>query len=123
MEETDFDYQTSRLRVKRRVASHSGQQNDRRYSIRLYALHEMQALLERNGFRVDEVSGREATLGIFFGTHSPKMIIRAERLPGPFADEETDPPPTPAPAVPKGALRPSEFPASDFPIPEPTESE
>ena len=106
MEETDFDYETSRLRVKRRVASHSGQQNDRLYSIRLYALHEIRGLLERNGFRVDEISGREATQGVFFGAHSPKMIIRAERLPGPFSGEESAPPP-----VPKGALIPSEFPA------------
>ncbi len=104
MEETDFDYRTSRLRVKRRVASHSGQQNDRHYSIRLYALHELQALLERNGFRVDEISGRQATHGIFFGVHSPKLIIRAERLPGPFGEESAPPP------VPKGALIPSEFP-------------
>ena len=121
MEETDFDYQTSRLRVKRRVASHSGQQNDRHYSIRLYALHEIRSLLERNGFRVDEISGREATQGIFFGVHSPKMIIRAERLPGPFSEEGSSPPsvptpsvPTPSvptPSVPKGALRPSEFPS------------
>ncbi|MGB8223776.1 MAG: class I SAM-dependent methyltransferase [Polyangiales bacterium] len=110
MEETDFDYQTSRLRVKRRVASHSGQQNDRRYSIRLYALHEMRALLERNGFRVDEVSGSEATLGVFFGVHSAKMIIRAERLPAAFAAEGDTPPPVPTPAIPKGALRPSDYP-------------
>jgi SAM-dependent methyltransferase len=111
MEETDFDYQSSRLRVKRRVASHSGQQNDRHYSIRLYALHEIRALLERNGFRVDEVSGRQATLGIFFGVDSPKMIIRAERLPGPFAEQGNTPPPAPPSSVPKGALRPSDFPS------------
>jgi SAM-dependent methyltransferase len=111
MEETDFDYETSRLRVKRRVASHSGQQNDRLYSIRLYALHEIRSLLERNGFRVDEISGREATQGIFFGVHSPKMIIRAERLPGPFSGEGSEPPSTPTPPVPKGALKPSEFPS------------
>jgi SAM-dependent methyltransferase len=110
MEETDFDYETSRLRVKRRVASHSGQQNDRRYSIRLYAFHEIRSLLERNGFRVDEISGREATLGIFFGVHSPKMIIRAERVPGPFAANADTPPPPP---LPKGAL--SEFPPDDLP--------
>jgi len=109
MEETDFDYVTSRLRVKRRVASHDGQERDRLYSIRLYTLHEILAMFERNGFRVDEVSGREATLGIFFGAHSPKMIIRAERLPGPFSAEGT----TPAPPVPKGAL--SEFPPNDLP--------
>jgi SAM-dependent methyltransferase len=111
MEETDFDYETSRLRVKRRVASHSGQQHDRCYSIRLYALHEIRSLLERNGFRVDEVSGREATLGIFFGVHSAKMIIRAERLPGPFTEESDTPPPVPTRPVPKGALMPSEFPS------------
>ncbi len=110
MEETDFDYVTSRLRVKRRVASHDGQERDRLYSIRLYALHEIRAMFERNGFRVDEVSGREATLGVFFGTHSPKMIVRAERLPGPFSDGASTPPPPP---VPKGAL--SEFPPDDLP--------
>ena len=111
MEETDFDYVTSRLRVKRRVASHSGQQNDRHYSIRLYALHEIRGLLERNGFRVDEISGREATQGIFFGVHSPKMIIRAERLAGLFSEDGNTPPPMPTPPIPKGALRPSEFPS------------
>ncbi|MGB8332034.1 MAG: methyltransferase domain-containing protein [Polyangiales bacterium] len=110
MEETDFHYETSRLRVKRRVASHSGQQNDRRYSIRLYALHEIRALLERNGFRVDEVSGGEATPGVFFGVHSPKMIIRAERLQGVFSGDGDTPPPVHTPPIPKGALRPSEFP-------------
>jgi SAM-dependent methyltransferase len=109
MEETDFDYVTSRLRVKRRVASHDGQERDRLYSIRLYALHEIRAMFERNGFRVDEVSGREATHGVFFGADSPKMIIRAERLPGPFSTEVNTPPPP----VPKGAL--SELPPEDLP--------
>jgi SAM-dependent methyltransferase len=115
MEETDFDYEKSRLRVKRRVASHGGQQNDRLYSIRLYALHEMCALLERNGFRVDAISGREATLGVFFGVHSPKMIIRAERLAGPFAEEDNAPPPVPTSLVPKGALGPSDLPPNGDP--------
>jgi SAM-dependent methyltransferase len=110
MEETDFDYETSRLRVKRRVATHSGQQNDRRYSIRLYALHEIRALLERNGFQVDEISGGEATLGIFFGVHSAKMIIRAERLPGVFAGEGETQPRVQTPPIPKGALKPSDYP-------------
>ncbi|MGB5415150.1 MAG: class I SAM-dependent methyltransferase [Polyangiales bacterium] len=125
MEETDFDYATSRLRVKRRVANHSGQQHDRLYSIRLYALHEICALLGENGFRVDEISGREATLGIFFGVHSPKMIIRAERLPGSLKRASSIPPVRPStapssvrpsappsvrPSVPLGALKPSQFP-------------
>ena len=87
MEETDFDYESSRLRVKRRVASHNGQERDREYAIRLYALHEIRELLERNGFRLEQVSGREATPGVFFGAHSPKMIIRALREPGPFTED------------------------------------
>jgi len=111
MEETDFDYVTSRLRVKRRVASHDGQERDRRYSVRLYALHELRAMLERNGFRLDELSGRDATPGVFFGAHSPKMIVRAERLPGIFSAEDSDA--APPPPVPKGAL--SEFPPDDPP--------
>ena len=37
---------------------------------------------------VDEVSGREATPGVFFGAHSPKMIIRALRGPALFSDDE-----------------------------------
>ena len=110
MEETDFDYLTSRLRVKRRVASNDGEERDRLYSIRLYALHEIRAMFERNGFRVDEVSGREATLGVFLGVHSPKMIIRAERLPGPFAEGARTPPPPP---VPRGALSESPPPDSE----------
>ena len=77
------------------------------------SLHEICTLLARNGCRVDEISGREATLGIFFGVHSPKMIIRAERLPGPFAEQdEGNTPPLPPPSgIPKGALRPSDFPS------------
>ncbi len=55
-------------------------------------------------------------MGIFFGVHSPKMIIRAERLPGPFAEEGNTPPPVPStPSVPKGALKPSEFPPDNEP--------
>jgi len=38
------------------------------------------------------------------------MIIRAERLPGPFSEEGSSPPSVPTPPIPKGALRPSEFP-------------
>ncbi|MGB5286657.1 MAG: hypothetical protein WBN29_19275, partial [Polyangiales bacterium] len=78
-----------------------------------------------NGFRVDEISGREATLGIFFGVHSPKMIIRAERLPGSLKRASSIPPVRPStapssvrpsappsvrPSVPLGALKPSQFP-------------
>ena len=79
MEETDFDYRSSRLRVRRKVVSDQGDQSNRECSIRLYSLHEMSWMLEAHGFRVDQISGRRAALGVFFGAESPHLIVRAER--------------------------------------------
>ncbi len=79
MEETDFNYYTSRLNVKRNVILDNGRQHDRHYSIRLYALHELGQMLHHHGFRVAEVTGRYATPGVFFGAQSPRMVVRAER--------------------------------------------
>ena len=62
-----------------------------------------QLFMDANGFMIH-------VWGIFFGVHSPKMIIRAERLPGPFSEGGNTPPPVPPSSVPKGALRPSNFP-------------
>ncbi len=97
MEETSFNYKNSRLRVKRNVVSDDGGQRDREYSIRLYALHEVTRLLEDLGFRVDQVSGRRATMGVFFGVHSPEMILRAVKQ-EPLSPKDTQaPPPPPVP--------------------------
>lgn len=97
MEETSFNYKTSRLRVKRNVVSDDGGQRDREYSIRLYALHEVTRLVEDLGFRVDQVSGRRATMGVFFGVHSPEMILRAIKHEpvGPRDTQAPAPPPVP----------------------------
>lgn len=99
MEETDFNYYASRLNVKRNVILDNGRQHDRHYSIRLYALHELGQLLQVQGFRVVEVTGRYATPGVFFGAQSPRMIVLAERrlsardTPSPTMPSVPPPPP------------------------------
>ncbi len=79
MEESDFNYFNSRLTVKRTMMQEDGQQSDAEYSIRLYSLHELGQLMQQMGFRVMEVSGQEATRGTFFGTHSLRIVMLAER--------------------------------------------
>jgi 2-polyprenyl-3-methyl-5-hydroxy-6-metoxy-1,4-benzoquinol methylase len=81
MEETHANYITSRLHVKRTVILDDGRQKENNYSVRVYSLHELGRILHDRGFRVVEVSGREATPGVFFGADSPKLIIVAERRP------------------------------------------
>jgi len=79
MEESDFNYFTSRLQVKRTMMHEDGRQSDAEYSIRLYSLHEIGQLLNPLGFRVIEVSGQPATRGVFFGGDSTRIIALAER--------------------------------------------
>jgi SAM-dependent methyltransferase len=81
MEETQLNYISSRLEVKRTVILDDGRQTDSVYSVRLYSLHELGKILHQKGFKVTEVSGLEATPGVFFGAESPKLIILAERRP------------------------------------------
>jgi SAM-dependent methyltransferase len=79
MEESEFNFFTSRLHVKRTVILDGGKQAETEYALRLYSLHELGQLLHSAGFRVTEVSGREALPGVFFGQESPQMIVVAER--------------------------------------------
>ncbi|MBC7170890.1 MAG: hypothetical protein H5U40_00595 [Polyangiaceae bacterium] len=79
MEETAFNYFTSRLEVSRNVILDDGKQRDKQYSIRLYSFHEMGQLLRQSDFRAIEVSGSHATPGVYFGADSPRMTILAER--------------------------------------------
>lgn len=81
MEESDFNYFNSRLIVKRTMMQEGGQQSEAEYSVRLYSLHELGQLMQQMGFRVMEVSGQEATRGTFFGTHSQRILMLAERRP------------------------------------------
>ena len=79
MEESDFNYFNSRLVVKRTVMREDGQQNNSEYSLRAYSLHELGQLTQALGFRVIEVSGQEATRGVFFGNVSTRILMLAER--------------------------------------------
>ena len=79
MEETQFNYITSRLEVKRTVILDDGRQRENLYTIRLYSLNELGRILHDQGFRVAAVSGHEAHPRVFFGADSPRMIITAER--------------------------------------------
>jgi SAM-dependent methyltransferase len=95
MEESEFNFFTSRLHVKRTVILDNGRQVENEYSLRLYSLHELGQLLNASGFRVSEVSGRDALPGVFFGQESPNLMIVAERRPdspnagGPGAGNES----------------------------------
>jgi SAM-dependent methyltransferase len=79
MEESDFNYFSSRLVVKRTMMREDGRQSETEYSIRMYALHELGQMMQQAGFRVSEVSGQEATRGVFFGAVSSRIILLGER--------------------------------------------
>jgi SAM-dependent methyltransferase len=79
MDETNLDFITSRLKVKRTVMLEDGRTRELDYSIRLYGLNELGKLLHEAGFKVLEVSGQVATPGVFFGSEAPRCIILAER--------------------------------------------
>jgi SAM-dependent methyltransferase len=81
MEESEFNYFTSRLHIKRTVILDIGRQLEHEYSLRLYSLHEIGQLMNTSGFRVSEVSGRSALPGVFFGQESPNLMIVAQRRP------------------------------------------
>lgn len=79
MEESSFNYITSRLKVKRTLLLEGGRQVEHEFTIRLYCLHELGKILHNAGFRVIEVSGHIHTPGAFFGTESQNLIILAEK--------------------------------------------
>ena len=79
MEETHFNWFTSRLEGKRTLLLEDGRQREQKFSMRMYSLHELGKLLNNAGFRVIEVSGHQKTPGAFFGTHSQMLIILAQK--------------------------------------------
>ena len=99
MEESDFNYYSSRLTVKRTMMREDGRQTESEYSIRLYALHELGQMMQSVGFRVKEVSGGQAMRGVFFGAQSSRIILLAERrTPSPTRGNGHSPSDIPAPA-------------------------
>ena len=79
MEESSFNFITSRLNVKRTMIFDDGRQREFEYSIRLYSLHELGQVLHEAGFRILEVSGQARTPGAFFGPTSRELIILAQK--------------------------------------------
>jgi SAM-dependent methyltransferase len=79
MDDMSVDFITSRLRVKRSIILDDGTTRECQYSLRLYSLHELGKLLHAVGFRVTEASGHPTTPGVFFGQHSPRIIVLAQR--------------------------------------------
>lgn len=79
MEETQFNFITSRLSAKRTLLLEDGRQRDHEYTLRLYSLHELGRLLHANGFRILEISGQVQTPGAFFGPSSRQLIILAQK--------------------------------------------
>jgi SAM-dependent methyltransferase len=90
IEETSFNYVTSRLLVKRTVIREDGYQYEHFYSLRLYSLHELGQLMHHRGFRVARVSSYEAAPGAFFGFESPRMLVLAERRQAPKGQRSVD---------------------------------
>jgi SAM-dependent methyltransferase len=79
MDDMSVDFITGRLRVKRSVILDDGRSRECSYSIRIYSLHELGKLLHDVGFRVAEASGHPSTPGVFFGQHSPRLIVLSQR--------------------------------------------
>lgn len=79
MEESAFDFETSRLTVMRQLIMDGGRQVVNDISIRMYSLHELREMLIRAGFSVTSVSGHQATQDAFFGQDSIRILIVAKR--------------------------------------------
>ncbi len=75
MEETSFDFISSRLSVKRTMLMDQGGKAPMEYSIRIYSLHELGNMLHKVGFAVASVGGHRAARRAFLGEESPKIII------------------------------------------------
>ncbi len=79
MDEMQFDWVTSRMRVKRTMLADDGRSRELEYNIRLYSLHELGKLLHDIGFRVVEVSGTPHLPGVHLGGDSPRTIMLVEK--------------------------------------------
>jgi SAM-dependent methyltransferase len=90
MEESSFNFITSRLNVKRTMIYDDGRQREFEYSLRLYSLHEIGQILHDAGFRILEVSGNTRTPGAFFGPTSRELIILAQKRGSEVVDLQND---------------------------------
>lgn len=79
-EDIEFDYRSSRLRIKRFLVFADGMERVYDISLRLFSLHELVRMLELVGFRVVQTSGSLHTAGAFFGPQSERIIVTAEKV-------------------------------------------
>ncbi len=79
MEETQFEFKTSRLEVNRQLIMDGGRQVQNKVSIRLYCLHELCEMFEEAGLTIGSISGHGATQDAFFGKDSVRILITAKR--------------------------------------------
>lgn len=81
LEEVDFDYSTSVLKVKRSFVFEDSAREpwEQNIHVRLYSAHELQNLLRRAGFEIIELSGDYNFPGRFFGNTSRRVVVVAER--------------------------------------------
>lgn len=79
IEDTSFDFGSSRLNVQRSILR-DGHPNWEQYiSMRCYAVHELASLLHISGMRVVSVSGDLAHPGIVLGPVNRRLVVHAVR--------------------------------------------
>jgi SAM-dependent methyltransferase len=84
MDDVTFDHGTSRLHVERSLVDDGRHPWEQTISIRLYAVHELCAMMRAAGLEILGVSGDIATPGVYFGIESRCNIVTARK---PFVAE------------------------------------
>lgn len=80
LDESEFDFERSRLTNKRTVIFDDGSPfREQYYNIRLYSLHEVHALIAMAGFRAAQVSGSTIHPELFFPMNSRRLYVLAEK--------------------------------------------
>jgi len=79
-EDSDFDAENSRVRVKRLTVFSDGRQFENRISIRVYTLSELISMCDLVGLRVIETSGGAHSKGAYFAASSQRLVLTAQRV-------------------------------------------
>lgn len=79
LEETRFDSLSSRLEVQRSILRDGDPNWEQHIAMRAYAVHELPALMNVMGLRVNSVSGDLAHPGVYLGAENRRLIVHATR--------------------------------------------
>ncbi len=80
LDESEFDFERSRLCTKRTVIFDDGSPFREQYcDLRLYSLHEVHALLSLAGFKVAQISGSHLYPELFFPMNSRQLYVLLEK--------------------------------------------